>query len=163
MKVLANHKTALLLTTSLILGMAGLMVIPSAVAKKDAPEYSHDINRLKGLKSFEIYHFHDPFNVEANKVPPELVSFTDTALRHTPALPKASPAEGVIVLQCVKPDCGVVRATVRAGGVDSPIVWHVDADNYWFYTGDEFYSEPKNPRKVAKELMKKLAHDYSSI
>ncbi len=156
---LNRSMTAISLVITMAIGITGVAV----AHRTEKPEFNHDISDLKAVTSFEVYQFHGIFEVEDNRVPAEIINFVSTALSHNPAMPKASPADAVIVLECVRNDCGKVRALVRKGHADGPVIWHVDADNYWFYTGDEFYSEARNPRKVAKELIKKLSADYADL
>jgi len=153
-----------LFSACVMVSLAVMTVGGMALAHDTGKDHVHnDLDKLRAMKSFEIYQFHDDFDTEVNHVPQALMSLTATALSHTPELPYGSPAEGLIVLDCIKPDCGQIRVVVREGNVNAPVVWQHDFDNYWFYTGTEFYSENRNPKKVAKTIVEALKTSYTNL
>lgn len=108
---------------------------------------------LSTLKSFEIRQFHDTYDTETAHVDPETFSYLGTALQKEASLPKASPAEGIIDLNCVDRKCHYIEAKVYRGA-EGPVLWQSKLRVYWTY------GVSKDPREVAEQLITQLATDY---
>jgi hypothetical protein len=139
--------------------LAGLLLTGSvsAVAEADEPLAKP---RLGDLKSFEVEQYTESFSHERDFIEPEYVQQLTTALEHERALPKASPADGVIRLRCVKgPECNDLKLSVTYGS-DGPEVWSVTEKRYKFFTTWWFGNILKPSQTLTTEFIQQLAEAY---
>ncbi len=108
---------------------------------------------LATLKTFEVNQFHDNYTVETKHVPPEMFMYVKTALSKEPQFPMASPAEGVVHLECRGYDCGLIRMWVTLGP-NGKTIWETTEKTR------KSFDWPLDQRDISKNLAQKLLNAY---
>lgn len=121
-----------------------------------------DTPRLGDLRSFEVQEFNQVFDNQRVDLHAEFLPELMTALSNQNALPKASPAEGVIHMRCANnhmPECNRIITTVTVGD-KGPVVWRNESKAYKFFSTWWFGNIPVPPEQLTVKVIQQLADDY---
>ncbi len=140
---------------AIVFGTVVLGTTTLAWAKEKETEVV-DFAKLSALKSFEVEPLHDTYDPDVQHVDAELYSYLGSNLEKSGVVPMASPAEGVIHLDCHGNEFRCAQITARITlGKNGPVVWSKVFKNATFFT--LLHREQK---EVAKEIADHLAQTY---
>jgi len=143
-----------LLKSLLLVVLATTLLSPleSLARKKDPP-----VNTALGaLQSIEVKTFQPLFDptspVHAN---PEIAEYIRHQLEQSLILPIASPAQAQLQVNCNNAACLSITAKIYTEKGKPPI-WSYKQGTYWFV------DVPKNPKTLAKNIVRHLEVDYQA-
>lgn len=138
------------------------MTLFSVLPWQSVAQAEEHIPTLKELRSFEVESYSDIFAPDSVRVAPELIQQTGFVLNQERRIPKASPAEGLVKLTCIKwPECNQIKMSVlyRPTGQE---VWSTTIKSYRFFVTWWFDSIPRQNGDMAKDLIQQLTTAYTS-
>lgn len=116
--------------------------------------------RLGDLHTFEMDSYDEVFGNKFQYLDAEYIQHVNNALFHERSLPKASPAEGILHLACVKrPECNDIKFFVTAGW-NGPEVWSTRIKRFKFFSTWWLGNIPERSELTAQQLVQQLAEAY---
>ena len=138
-----------------------VLSFPAFAGSPASQGQSHSSPQLMRLTSFETELFQQPLALNTPLQPHEVASYLNRWLGQSQTLHYASPAEGVIHLECQSPYCYSIHATVTTGA-NGPVVWETnERTSAWpCYNNFIIPCVRRNERTLAHNLVKKLERAY---
>jgi hypothetical protein len=117
---------------------------------------------LGSVASFEVSQLRTPFATHSYAMRAELPEYLRVAIRQHPALPKATPAQGMINLTCLDDTrCSSIKLSVTQGET-GPELWQRTFNNttWWSPWAMLAGKGPRDPQALALTMADALAKAY---
>ncbi|MBY0404486.1 MAG: hypothetical protein K2X66_11355 [Cyanobacteria bacterium] len=154
----------------LSLGALGLVVMAqifpalenAAYADSKVSATSEQLDKLSALRSFEVEVFTQTFPGYRQPMDADNIQYLRNALNRNNLLPKGSPAQGFLHLECAhQPECNLMRLYVTEGRHGQE-VWSKTYPKYKLFVTWWLHNIEDPMEKLSQKMVQELAADYQA-